>query len=85
MSMTDTIVGVGDWVKRGRSHTIEHYITADDGEGMLITACGKRMRRGPAVIGTSREDSAYRCVTCTDAARVSALLGNEKGVANVHS
>jgi hypothetical protein len=79
MNMTDTTVGVGSWLKRGRSHPIEHFITADDGDGMLITACGKRMRRGPAVLGTSGEDSAYRCVTCTDAARVSALLEIKQG------
>jgi hypothetical protein len=63
----------GRWVKRSPQHTIEHYVTAET-DGVLIAACGARMRSTPAVAGVSAEGSAYRCVRCGEAEKNSDQL-----------
>jgi hypothetical protein len=72
--MGESVIDVGSWVKRSRTHTIEHLVTGVTSDGTIIAACGNRMRREPAVTGVSAEESLYRCVKCGEAEKNSDQL-----------
>jgi hypothetical protein len=67
---TNPVIDVGSWVKRTAEHTIEHLVTGINANRMLISACGERIPKEPAVIGSSSADSPYRCVKCGEAERL---------------
>jgi hypothetical protein len=56
---------VNTWVKRGATHTIEHYVTSQE-NNLLSFACGKFVRAGVAAPGNGLCGH-HRCGPCSDA------------------
>lgn len=60
---------VGQWVKRGVTHHVEHYVS-ELYQGNLIFACGKAVSVGDVAPGSGVQSGVYQCGACSDAVGV---------------
>ena len=64
---------VGTWVTRSVSHSIEHYVIAEDGT-FLYFNCATRVRKTLAQRVLASRGEVYQCSACAHGARLEKVV-----------